>query len=72
MENLLEQIRENAGYWNDNKSRCDNQTMVVIESIAICFQALIDHIDKNTIALITELDELKIEIDKDPRDPAFR
>jgi hypothetical protein len=49
------------------------------ETIAICFQALIDSIEKltintniNTLSINDKLDEFKESIDPDPRNPAFR
>lgn len=42
---LIQRVRENAGYYSDHSSRCSPETMVVIESLAICFQAILDKLD---------------------------
>lgn len=65
MDILLKEIRDNL-YWvnpetNRPIGRCDDNTACICESIAICFQALIDKID-----------ELKESIDPDPRNPTYR
>lgn len=52
---LIEKVRDNAGYYSDHSSRCSPEMMVVIESLAICFQAILDKLDE--IQKATEADD---------------
>ena len=58
---LIDEINDNFGIYLDNPKNQD--TMIVVESIAICFQALVDE--------IRALRET-IESDQNPINPVFR
>jgi len=59
MKKLIEEINEMFAIELDKPENI--QMMIMVESLAICFQALID-----------TLDELKESIDPDPRNPVYR
>ena len=65
---------------NGNRKKIESIDMrCLCETVAICFQELIDSIEKlrlntniNTLAITDKLDELKGSIDPDPRSPVYR
>lgn len=67
MKSLLETINEDIVYSGGNAEtnqitrNCDDNTKVLCQTLAICFQALID-----------KLDEIEESIDPNPINPVYR
>jgi hypothetical protein len=71
MGTLLSMVTDNLLYKNPETNRtvmrCDDNTVVVCETIAICFQTLLEKLDE----IASKLDALD-SIDPNPINPGYR